>query len=85
MRVKAAGICASDVAAFKGTHTFRRPPVITGHELAGEIVRLGPGATECRVGDRVALEPHVGCGRCVLLPEGTYHECPEKRFVGVGE
>jgi len=85
VQVKAAGICASDVAAFKGTHTFRRPPVITGHELAGEIVGLGPGATECRVGDRVALEPHVGCGRCVYCRQGNYHECPKKRFVGVGE
>jgi len=63
VRVKAAGICASDVAAFKGTHNFRRPPVITGHELAGEIERLGPDVAGRRVGDRVALEPHVGCGR----------------------
>jgi len=85
VRVKAAGICASDVAAFKGTHTFRRPPVITGHELAGEVVRLGPEVAERRTGDRVALEPHVGCGRCVFCRRGDYHECPEKRFVGVGK
>jgi L-iditol 2-dehydrogenase len=85
VRVQAAGICASDVAAFKGTHNFRRPPVITGHELAGEIVKLGPSVTGCRVGDRVALEPHVGCGHCAYCREDNYHECPEKRFVGVGE
>ena len=85
VKVQAAGICASDVAAFKGTHNFRRPPVITGHELAGEIVRLGPDVSGCRVGDRVALEPHVGCGRCPYCREDNYHECPEKRFVGVGE
>lgn len=85
VRVGAAGICASDVAAFKGTHTFRRPPVITGHELAGEVVGLGPGVAGCRAGDRVALEPHVGCGHCVFCRRGDYHECPEKRFVGVGE
>jgi len=85
VRVKAAGICASDVAAFKGTHNFRRPPVITGHELAGEIVALGRNVTGLRVGDRVALEPHVGCGRCDYCRQGDYHECPEKRYVGVGE
>ena len=84
VRVRAAGICASDVAAFKGTHTFRRPPVITGHELAGEVVRIGVGVAGCGIGDRVALEPHVGCGRCVYCGQGNYHECPEKRFVGVG-
>ena len=85
IQVKAAGICASDVAAFKGTHTFRRPPVITGHELAGQVVQLGPGVVGCRTGDRVALEPHVGCGQCLFCRRGDYHECPEKRFVGVGE
>ncbi len=85
VKVRAAGICASDVAAFKGTHNFRRPPVITGHELAGEVVTLGPGVAGRRIGDRVALEPHVGCGRCAYCREDNYHECPEKRFVGVGE
>lgn len=85
VRVKAAGICASDVAAFKGTHNFRRPPVITGHELAGEIATLGRDVTGLRVGDRVALEPHVGCGRCEYCRQDNYHECPEKRYVGVGD
>jgi L-iditol 2-dehydrogenase len=84
VKVRAAGICASDVAAFKGTHNFRRPPVITGHELAGEIVKLGPGVSGRGLGDRVALEPHVGCGRCDYCRQDNYHECPEKRFVGVG-
>lgn len=85
VRVKAAGICASDVAAFKGSHNFRRPPVITGHELAGEIATLGNHVTGLRVGDRVALEPHVGCGRCEYCRQDNYHECPEKRYVGVGD
>lgn len=85
VRVKAAGICASDVAAFKGTHNFRRPPVITGHELAGEIATLGREVSGLQVGDRVALEPHVGCGRCDYCREDNYHECPEKRYVGVGD
>ncbi|MDD1633159.1 MAG: alcohol dehydrogenase catalytic domain-containing protein, partial [Methylococcaceae bacterium] len=85
VRVRATGICASDVAAFKGTHNFRRPPVITGHELAGEIVTLGQDVTGLRVGDRVVLEPHVGCGHCDYCRQDNYHECPEKRFVGVGE
>lgn len=85
VRVKAAGICASDVAAFKGTHNFRRPPVITGHELAGEIATLGPGVSGLRGGDRVAVEPHVGCGCCEYCRQDNYHECPEKRYIGVGD
>jgi L-iditol 2-dehydrogenase len=85
VRVRAAGICASDVAAFQGKHNVRRPPVITGHELAGEIATVGPGATDWVVGDRVAVEPHMGCGVCAYCGRGQYHECPEKRFIGVGD
>ena len=85
IRVKAAGICHSDVAAYQGKHTFRCPPVITGHELAGEVVAIGPAVSRVRSGDRVAVEPHVGCGRCVYCRSGAYHECPEKRYVGVGD
>jgi threonine dehydrogenase-like Zn-dependent dehydrogenase len=85
VRVRAAGICASDVAAFQGKHNVRRPPVITGHELAGEVAAVGPGATDWEVGDRVAVEPHMGCGVCAYCRRGQYHECPEKRFVGVGD
>ena len=85
VRVKAAGICASDVGAFQGKHDVRRPPVITGHELAGEIVEVASEVRARQVGDRVAVEPHVGCGRCVFCRQGHYHECPEKRFIGVGD
>jgi L-iditol 2-dehydrogenase len=85
VRVKAAGICASDVAAFTGKHDVRRPPVITGHELAGEIVQVGPEIKARKVGERVAIEPHLGCGTCVFCRQGHYNECPSKRFVGVGD
>ena len=85
VRVRAAGICHSDVAAYLGKHNFRCPPVITGHELAGEVVQLGPAVRQVREGARVAIEPHVGCGQCVYCRRGAYHECPGKRFVGVGD
>jgi threonine dehydrogenase-like Zn-dependent dehydrogenase len=85
VQVKAAGICASDVAAFTGKHDVRRPPVITGHELAGEIVACGSGVTARKAGERVAIEPHLGCGVCSYCRQGHYHECPSKRFLGVGD
>lgn len=85
VRVHSAGICASDVAAFQGKHNVRRPPVITGHELAGEVAAIGPGVIAWAVGDRVAVEPHLGCGACVYCGRGQYHECPQKQFVGVGD
>ena len=70
IRVRAAGICASDVASFKGQHDRRRPPVITGHELAGEVVGIGSGVESAWLGERVAVEPHVGCGACAYCRGG---------------
>jgi L-iditol 2-dehydrogenase len=85
IKVKAAGICASDISAYKGTHTYRVPPVITGHELSGEVVELGADVAALKVGDRVAVEPHIGCGRCFFCRKGYYHECPQKRLIGAGD
>lgn len=85
VKVKATGICGSDVMSFKGKHPFRIPPVITGHEISGQIVELGSGVKDVQLGERVALEPHIGCGKCVFCHHGHYNICPNKRFVGVGE
>jgi len=85
VKVKATGICGSDIMAFKGEHPFRIPPVISGHEISGTIVELGSGVQDLQLGDRVALEPHAGCGKCIFCWHGHYNICPNKRFVGVGE
>ena len=85
VKVKATGICGSDIMSFKGKHPFRIPPVITGHEISGTIVELGSGVKDLQLGARVALEPHIGCGKCVFCHHGHYNICPNKRFVGVGE
>ena len=54
VKVHATGICGSDIAGFLGTHSFRVPPVITGHELAGTVTELGEGVQDLDVGDAVA-------------------------------
>lgn len=82
VRVKAAGICGSDL------HGYRDPrrvwpglgiPFMTGHELAGEIAALGPNVSNLLVGQRVSVEPRhlVGCGRCRWCRRGDYHLCPD--------
>jgi len=85
VKVKAAGICASDVMAYRGEHTYRIPPVITGHELSGEIVELGPKVSALKTGDRVAVEPHIGCGQCPFCRHGHYNVCTNKGLIGVGD
>ena len=85
VELKAAGICASDIMAFKGTHPYRVPPVITGHECAGIVTAIGADVKEVKIGDRVAIEPHVGCGTCHFCLHGEYQECINKGVLGVGD
>lgn len=85
VQVAACGICASDVMAYKGTHPYRVPPVITGHECSGTVVEIAESVTEVKVGDRVAIEPHLGCGDCYYCRTGEYQQCTRKRLIGVGD
>jgi L-iditol 2-dehydrogenase len=57
-----------------------RAPLVLGHESAGVVVRVGSAASRHAVGDRVALEPGVPCGRCRECRAGRYNLCPEIRF-----
>lgn len=85
LKVEACGICASDVMAYKGTHPYRTPPVITGHEVVGTIAEAAEEVEGLIVGDRVAVEPHVGCGECHYCRIGEYQQCVNKGLIGVGD
>ena len=82
VRVRATGVCGSDVAAFAGHHPFRVPPVITGHEVSGDVEAVGDAVTDLVLGDRVVVEPQLGCGSCVHCTRGDYNLCPTKRVLG---
>lgn len=83
VRVVATGICGSEIHAYKGTHPFRHPPSILGHELAGDIVTLGAGATKFALGDRVTLNPQKVCGVCEECVAGNENRCGSKTMLGV--
>jgi L-iditol 2-dehydrogenase len=83
IRITACGVCGSDV------HYYERgrigpfvvtAPIILGHECAGVVVDLGPGASRHRIGDRVALEPGIPCGRCRRCRAGAYNLCQDIAF-----
>lgn len=84
IRVKAAGICGSDLHAYRGVHPFRKPPVILGHEMAGVVVEVGKDVREISPGDRVTVEPQLPCRRCEYCIKGLYQLCNNKAIVGVG-
>ena len=78
-RIQSVAICGSDPKMIHGHYRFANwPPYfpfIMGHEWAGQIVKLGPGVEEFQVGDRVAGEAHVGCGKCDNCKRGHYTVC----------
>lgn len=82
LRPRAAGICGTDVHILHGE--FRaKPPVVLGHEFAGEVLEVGPDVSQIRVGDRVAIEPHRVCRRCACCTDGREHLCVVRQGFGV--
>ncbi len=80
LRVRACGICGTDVKLVAGGFEPRWPPslpFVFGHEWCGEIVALGSEAERSglEAGDRVAAENHAGCGECVRCRAGRYNLC----------
>jgi L-iditol 2-dehydrogenase len=84
IRVGAGGICGSDMHAYRGQHPFRRPPVVLGHEAAGEVIEVGSQVRGIRPGDRVAVEPQIACMSCSLCLRGLTNLCQSARRPGLG-
>jgi L-iditol 2-dehydrogenase len=83
VRVKACGICGSDIHGMDGSTGRRRPPVIMGHEASGVVEKLGPGAGIFKQGDRVAFDSTIWCGTCWYCRRGDINLCDNRRVLGV--
>jgi len=82
LRVRACGICGSDLKIQDDQHPYM-PPVVIGHEFAGEIVEVGDGVSGWQVGDRVVAEQHFkACGHCRQCLTGNAFACSSKRAPG---
>lgn len=82
IRVRTTGLCGSDVHAYLGTHPFRKPPMILGHELSGQVEAVGKNVTQFRPGDRVTVEPQLNCGACGPCRAGAPNLCRRKVVLG---
>jgi len=86
IRVRHAGVCGTDlhIADWDAWAQGRiKPPLVVGHEFAGEIAGLGPGVTEFQVGQLVTAEGHIICGHCQQCRTGNGHICKNTRIIGV--
>jgi len=81
IRVKASGICGSDIprVLHHGVHFY---PIVLGHEFSGEVVEVGEGVTKVKVGDKVTAAPLLPCLTCDDCQNGNYSLCKHYSFIG---
>jgi alcohol dehydrogenase, propanol-preferring len=96
LRVRAAGICHSDLHIWEGGYELGHGrkklsladrgvalPLTMGHETVGEIVAAGPDITDAKIGEVALVYPWIGCGQCDVCREGSENMCLKPRFLGV--
>ena len=86
VKVEATSICGTDVHIYEWdpwAASRVKPPMIFGHEFAGEVVELGEDATTLKIGDHVSAETHIICGVCHQCRSGQGHFCKDVSIIGV--
>lgn len=81
VKVKAAGICGSDIHKMQSEWKYDLPMVM-GHEFAGEVEAVGEAVQSVAVGDRVAAAPLLPCNSCVYCKAGKYQLCEHYQMIG---
>jgi len=85
LRVATVGVCGSDMHYYRNGRIGRQViefPWVVGHECAGTVAEVGPEVRNLRVGDRVAVDPLIACGRCDQCLGGREHTCRKQKFLG---
>jgi L-iditol 2-dehydrogenase len=83
VRVRACGICGSDVHGLDGSTGRRIPPLVMGHEAAGVIAEAGRNVKHWKAGDRVTFDSTVSCGQCHFCRRGDINLCDNRQVLGV--
>ncbi len=83
VKIKAAGICGSDVGIYHGTNAAATYPRVIGHEMVGEVVSTAPSAKKVKVGDRVIIDQVTSCGHCYACRHGRPNVCQHLAVRGV--
>lgn len=84
LKIYAAGICGSDIGAFRGTNGLVSYPRVIGHELAGEILSIPEDNPKgLKAGDHVVVDPYLYCGHCYPCSIGRTNCCTDLHVLGV--
>jgi len=87
VKVKKAAICGTDIHLYEWNdwceNVNAKNPMVIGHEFCGEVVEVGPNVTKVKLGDLVAGETHIPCGKCMLCRTGKQHICKDMKILGV--
>ena len=85
LRVDVVGVCGSDMHYYRhgriGSQIIKFPWTV-GHEFAGTVMQIGKDVTNLKVGDRVAVDPLIACGKCDQCRTGRVHTCRSQKFLG---
>ncbi len=82
LRVRACGVCGFDVRVYRDGSPKVKPPVILGHEISGEIARVGSSLSDFHEGMRIAIYPIMPCGKCKQCLSGQYNLCDDRQEIG---
>jgi len=83
LKIKRVGICGTDIHAYGGRQAYFTYPRILGHELAAEILEIGPNEQGLKAGDQVGIIPYLSCGSCVACRKGKTNCCTHIEVLGV--
>ena len=83
VRVRACGICGSDIHGLDGSTGRRIPPLVMGHEAAGVVEKVGSAVTKWKIGDRITFDSMISCGKCHFCRAGKTNLCDSRMVLGV--
>ena len=83
VKIKASGICGSDVGIYHGTNAAATYPRVIGHEIVGEIIETGSNVKTRKVGERVIIDQVVACGHCYACKKSRPNVCHNLKVRGV--
>jgi 2-desacetyl-2-hydroxyethyl bacteriochlorophyllide A dehydrogenase len=83
VRTHRMGVCGTDISCYLGKFPFFAFPRIPGHELGVEVLAVGAGVENVKVGDACSVEPYLHCGQCYACRKGASNCCANLKVIGV--